>query len=69
MTSVLQPVDAAIGRSFKYAFRRLLVDHILSYVNAEMDKPENERRTFKLTEAGSTYDAILMMKRPGISSQ
>lgn len=38
MTSKLQPVNAAIGRSFKCAFRRQLAGHILSYVEKEMKK-------------------------------
>lgn len=63
MTSVLQPVDAAIGRSFKCAFRRLLVDHILKFVDTAMRLPEEYRAVFELTAAVSTYDAVVMMKK------
>lgn len=32
LTSVLQPVNAAFGVSFRCAFRRRLIDHLMQYV-------------------------------------
>lgn len=63
MTSCLQPVDASIGRSFKCAFRRLLVEHILEYVDKLMLLPAEERGTFKIWQAVTTYDAVCMMAK------
>lgn len=43
LTSVLQPIDAGIGRSFKASFWRLLAAHVLQFINIEMEEPEKER--------------------------
>ena len=43
MTSVLQPVDAPVGQSFKCAFRLLLLDDILRDVNKTLELPPAER--------------------------
>lgn len=61
MTSCLQPVDAAIGRSFKCAFWRLLVSHIVRYVDQQMEIAPAQRPPFKINKAVSTYDAVCMM--------
>ena len=61
MTSCLQPVDAAIGSSFKCAFQRLLVAHILKYVDQQMEIAPAQRAPFKINKAVSTYDAVCMM--------
>ena len=42
MTSNLQTVDSAIRRSFKCAVRRLLVDHILHYVDSQFSLPASD---------------------------
>lgn len=60
--SVLQPVGGTIGRSFKAAFQRLLVSHVLNFVNKEKIKDPAQRRTFKITVAVSIYDALNMMR-------
>lgn len=57
-TSSLQPVDCAIGRSFKCASRRLLVANILKKVNCAMSVEEVNRVRFKITEVVTAYDAL-----------
>ena len=59
MTSVLQPVDAAIGRSVKAAFRRVLVRHVIEHLK-ELRRTGS---TFMLQKAVTTYDGVLLMKR------
>lgn len=61
-TSLLQPFDATIGRSFKCAFQRLLVDHLLAYWEKRMESAAQERPIFKINEAVTTYDVIRLMK-------
>ncbi|PXF42966.1 hypothetical protein BWQ96_07304 [Gracilariopsis chorda] len=63
MNSCLQSVDASIGRSFKGAFRRLLVDHILLYVDLEMNLEAYDGGVFKITKAVTTYDAVRRMAK------
>lgn len=58
MTSVLKTVDAAIGRSFKAAFRRLLVNHVLRYVE---NTSFNAGNVFKINKAVTVYDGVVMM--------
>lgn len=64
MTSVVQPVDAAIGRSFNAAFGRLLINHVLKFVNDQMKEPPETRKPFKLTQAVTIYDTVRMMATP-----
>ena len=59
MASILQPVDAAIGRSFKAAYRRLLVSHAI----AHLKKLRKDGSPFKLSEAVTTYDGVVLMER------
>lgn len=61
MPSCLQPVDAANGRSFKCAFRRSLVEHILRYVDVQMEIAASIRPPFKINKEVSTYEAVSMM--------
>lgn len=63
MKSVLQPVDVNVGRFFKCAFRRSLVEHILNYVDANLILTLEERNTFKIIEAVIPYDGIRSMKQ------
>lgn len=58
-TSALQPVDAAMGRSFKAAFRRLLVNHILEYVDRLL--ASSAEPVFKLHQAVTIYDGVRLM--------
>lgn len=62
MTSVLQPVDAAVGLSFKCAFRRLLVAHIITDVEKRMKLYVENRSIFKLTGAVTIFDSFVVMK-------
>lgn len=57
MTSVLQPVDAAVGRSFKAKFRRFLLDHVLDYVKVL------NGRAFKVNEAVTIYHGVRLMAK------
>ena len=61
ITSYLQLVDASIGRSFKFIYRSLLLQHIL--LEKDMIKPPRERHPFKLNEIVTTYDAVVMMAK------
>lgn len=61
-TSVLQPVDATILYYFKCAFRRLLVDHLMDYVDKRMEIYGQEHPNFKKNHAVTTYAAIILMK-------
>lgn len=63
MKSVLQPIDSTVGRSFKCAYTRLLVSHILKYVERNMAVPADQRSVFKLTDSVKTYDAFFMIIR------
>lgn len=63
MTSCLQPVYSSTGTSFKCAFRRLLVDHILQHVDRELSLYVAERRLFKINMAVTTCDAVLFMSK------
>ena len=56
----LQPVDAAIGRSYNCAFRLLHVKQILKYVEKLMLVPAENCPHFKLHAAVTTYDAVCM---------
>lgn len=60
MMSVLQRVDAAIGRSFKAAFRRLLFDHFLAYIKP-LKKLANPM--FQVEKAVNIHDAVRMMEQ------
>ena len=62
MTSTLQHVDAAVGRSFKCAFRRLMSQHILAYVEENLQLEPHLRKPFKMNEAITTFDAVKLMK-------
>lgn len=57
MTSLLQPVDTTEGRSFKVAFRRLVVDHVLSYLE------RNKNKDFKLTKLVTIYHGVRLMAK------
>ena len=48
LTSHLQPVDAAVGRSFKCHFRRLVVQHTLNSIEAQIYQPPSQRKPFKI---------------------
>lgn len=56
-TAALQPVDLGIGRSSKAAYRRLLVNHFLYYLEEAMKRKE----VFKLTKAVTIYDGVRLM--------
>ncbi|PXF47321.1 Tigger transposable element-derived protein 4 [Gracilariopsis chorda] len=62
-TSALQPVDCAVGRSFKCAYRRLVVSFILSKVRKALAMDAAERPTFKITDFVTAYDALLLMRQ------
>lgn len=53
-TAHLQPVDASTGRSFNCIYRRLLIKHLLEYVEKMMEIPESERPPFKINKAVPT---------------
>lgn len=61
MSSRLQRVFIAISRSFKCAFRRVLVNHILQYADSRMNIPALEPRIFQINKALNTYDAVRLM--------
>ena len=63
MTSVLQPVDASVGRSFKCAISRLLLDHILRDVNESLELPPAECPQFKLNKVVTVYDALRLLAK------
>lgn len=58
MTCSLQPVEAAIGRSFLAVFRRLLVNHVPRYAERVHS---HERPGFKLTKAITICDGVRLM--------
>ena len=62
-TSALQPVVCAVGLSFKFAYRRLLVAHIFTRVNADMALDENGHEPFKFTGVVTAYDALRILRR------
>lgn len=66
MTSVLHPVDATIGSSFKCAFSRLLVEHFLEYLEKKMALSEVQRKPFKMIDSVTSYDAVRLMKHAWI---
>ena len=61
MTSILQPVDCAVGRSFKCALSRLIVLHVLDYVDRMHELPEADRRPFKINEIITAYTAVRLI--------
>ena len=61
LTSHLQPVDAAIGRSFKCHFRRLLVRHILDAIDGQMCRNTSERDPFNIRKVVTVYDGVRLM--------
>ena len=63
ITSALKAVDFAVCRSFKCAYRRLLVAHILTRVNAALALDENDRMPFKITEVVRAYDTVRILRQ------
>lgn len=63
MTSKRQPFDAAVGRSYSCASRRLSVDHLLTYVECSLAKSAHEQRPLKLSQAVRAFDALRLMKQ------
>lgn len=58
MNTVLTNIYAAIGLSFKFVFRSILVDPILNLVDTAIWIPEAERTNFKNKDVRSTYDVM-----------
>lgn len=54
----LQPIDAAIGRSFKAAFLCLLVDIFLHYAKRVKN---GDLSCFKLNQAVTMYDDVRLI--------
>lgn len=62
MTFVLQTVDETVGRSFKCAFKHLLADYVLAYVNKKWSSGEGTS-IFKMNDAVTTYYAVVLIKK------
>lgn len=63
LTSHLQPVDAAVGRSFNCDFRRLLVLHILDAIDGQICRNTLEREPFNIGKVVALYDAVRLMSK------
>ncbi|PXF49455.1 Tigger transposable element-derived protein 4 [Gracilariopsis chorda] len=63
LTSHLQPVDAALGRSFKCHFHHLLVQHILGQIETQLHRVPLERELFNLRKVSTVYDGVRLMAR------
>lgn len=61
MTSVWQPVDCTIGRSFKCALSRLIVAYLLAHVNNMLSKPPADRVPFKIHEVITANSAVKLI--------
>lgn len=62
-TSALPPIDAFVGRPLKCAFRRLLVEYILEFVERSMAWRAEQHKPLKINETVTTYHAVELMKR------
>lgn len=60
MTSLLQPVDYSVARFFKAAFRRLLTQYILDYINGLDD---DTAKKLSLRNSNPVYDGVLLMAK------
>lgn len=58
MTTAIQPVEESIGRSIKSAFRDLIVNHVLRFVE---NTSFNAQHVFKIYKAVTIYDGVVMM--------
>lgn len=61
MTSVLQPMNCAVGRSFKSALRRPIVAHVLEYVDRMLEQPADKRWALKIDEVITAYVAVKLV--------
>lgn len=59
MESVIQPVDAAVGRSFKATFGIVLVEHLLNYIKTL----EKSKQVFNINQAIIIYDSVRLVAK------
>ena len=61
LTSHLQPVDVAFGRSFKCHLRRLLVRHILDAIGGQICRNTSERESFSVRKVLTVSMGVRLM--------
>lgn len=63
LSSHLQPVNLCVASSFKYLFRKLLINHIKRKTDSIERGTPSQSSSYKLSRLISVYDGVVLMSR------